>query len=855
MHRNRYPIGLLAGSAFALGLSTPALAQAAEKDADPANDIIVTARRVEERLQDVPISLTVFNQETLNKQNVFSARDLATYTPSLSANSRYGADFASFSIRGFTQEARTTASVGVYFADAVTPRSGGAASASGDGAAPGNMFDLENVQVLKGPQGTLFGRNTTGGAVILVPKRPTDQIEGYAEASYGNYDMRRLQAVLNLPASESLQFRGGVDWQKRDGYMKNLLSTGPRDFNDINYVAGRLSVLAKLSPDLENYTVFSYSDSNTNGAASKLTDCYNGTASLTCQQLIREQGKGNYASASWLPNQYQSSTVWQVANTLKWQAADNLVVKSVTSFGRVTLDQALDVQNVVIPLESTLTVGSSTVTIPDQFIGLNAGSSIAMSPAGLHTSDQTTFTQELQFQGKAFDNRLNWQAGAYFERSAPKGWGGTQSAEGVLCADEAQLNNFTCTDLTAATGTAIRTGYGQLLSTATAFGARNRLLGKVDYRNVGIYAQATFDLTPQLAVEAGFRYTWDRSWGEASQTNVSYSATSTPAWAVPAFACMDPSRTYAGTIESCAVSINKKSSAPTWLIGANFKPSDNVMLYLKYSRGYRQGAANPIAAVGFQTYEPEKVDVYEAGLKTSFHGAISGTFNVSAFYNDFSNMQLQVAFLDLLNGIPPQLTAMPAIVNVGKSRIYGTEVEASITPLRGLTLQASYAYLNTKLTNYTPPDLSTQPAGYYDFVSGGPTQGKRLQYTPEHKLTISANYRLPVDESIGKISLGVTYIYTGKVFYGDTSVAARTLSIFSPSDPNYDPTMGPGYNLVNLNINWDNIAGSGLSAAAFMTNATNTLYYEARSLSGSRGFINRYVGEPRMYGLRLRYSF
>lgn len=153
------------------GNATATAAETVETPSD-LDEIVVTARRMEERLLDVPISITAYNQQQLTDRNVVAAGDLATYTPSLSANLRYGSDNASFAIRGFSQEIRTTASVGLYFADVVAARGGGS-TPSGDGAGPGAFFDLQNAQVLKGPQGTLFGRNTTGGAVLLVPKKPT----------------------------------------------------------------------------------------------------------------------------------------------------------------------------------------------------------------------------------------------------------------------------------------------------------------------------------------------------------------------------------------------------------------------------------------------------------------------------------------------------------------------------------------------------------------------------------------------------------------------------------------------------------------------------------------------------------
>src|SRR5690606_1613647 len=122
-------------------------------------------------LQDVPISITVFNQQALAQHNIVNATDLVAYTPSLSSTNILGSTTTTFAIRGFNQDLNTEPTVGVYFADVVAPRGPAAGQNAGDGAGAGAFFDLQNVQVLKGPQGTLFGRNTTGGAVLLVPQK------------------------------------------------------------------------------------------------------------------------------------------------------------------------------------------------------------------------------------------------------------------------------------------------------------------------------------------------------------------------------------------------------------------------------------------------------------------------------------------------------------------------------------------------------------------------------------------------------------------------------------------------------------------------------------------------------------
>ena len=255
-----------AALAVYLSLATPAFAQTTPSSADAdLSEIIVTARRIDERLQDVPISIQVFNQRQLQQQNVINSEDLAAFTPSLSTNTNFGSQNSSFAIRGFVQDIGTAPSVGTYFGDVVAPRGASNGLPTGDGAGPGSFFDLQNVQILKGPQGTLFGRNTTGGAVLLVPQKPTGDLDGYVEGSVGDFDLRGVQAVVNIPVNDKLRTRLGFVHQSRDGYAINTSGIGPRDFDDVNYTAVRASIVADLTPDLENYTIGSFSYSNTNG--------------------------------------------------------------------------------------------------------------------------------------------------------------------------------------------------------------------------------------------------------------------------------------------------------------------------------------------------------------------------------------------------------------------------------------------------------------------------------------------------------------------------------------------------------------------------------------------------------------
>jgi iron complex outermembrane recepter protein len=274
MTKNVWSASLCAAIGLAGVNSTSACAQSKQADAEAATDdlteIVVSARRVEERLQDVPISITVFNQQQLSNSNIVNSEDLARITPSLSVNDNFGSDNSSYAIRGFIQENGTAPSVGVYFADVVAPRGASNGTPAGDGAGAGSFFDLQNVQVLKGPQGTLFGRNTTGGAVLLVPQKPTGDLDGYVEASYGNYDMRRIQGVVNLPISSAVRLRLGVDSQAHDGFLDNKSGIGPSELGNVDYTAFRGSLVVDVTENLENYTIGSLSHSRNYGDVQKM---------------------------------------------------------------------------------------------------------------------------------------------------------------------------------------------------------------------------------------------------------------------------------------------------------------------------------------------------------------------------------------------------------------------------------------------------------------------------------------------------------------------------------------------------------------------------------------------------------
>jgi iron complex outermembrane receptor protein len=828
-------------SSIGIGLLTPAHAQSQipDKAAKVDDTIIVTARRKEERLQDVPISVTVFSQEQIAKRNIVSTTDLVTYTPSLSSNNRFGSDNASYSIRGFTQELRTTASVGVFFADVVAQRAGQTSVTAGDGAGPGTFFDLENVQILKGPQGTLFGRNTTGGAVVLTPRKPVDRFEGYVEGSVGTYGLDREQAVLNLPLSDHVRLRLGVDREHRDGYQRVISGLGPDRLGKIDYITGRASLVVDLAPSLENYTIGSLTRSRGNSLIEALFNCApvpapsppgpfaaNGLqiiATQSCQDQLKAHPPGYYDTGSQVSNPISRLNSWQIINTTTWTALDNLTVKNIFSYGQLKtrLRSALFGTDYHIPAFNDVTNAPSVgAGLPWLFANVNPDDNG-------NSSSQSNMVEELQFQGNVGGDRFTYQAGLYYERSKPISFvgnaantivncpnGGDQSSDPAIisCQDVLRPNLF---------GGFVPLGYLQISRVNIA------------YRNEAIYGQATYKFNDHFSFTAGARYTWDRSDGEVSQ--ITYGA-------FPTATAGQPTMTSCGkfgspghpvSLPNCFQSFTQKSKAPTWLLDIDYHPVRDVLLYANYKRGYRQGSVIPIAPDGFETYKPEKVDAYEVGAKTTFSGPLRGYLNVAGFYNNLTNQQIQIG-VNSSTGFPGSTTI---IANAGKSRIWGVEVDARVMPVTGLSVDVGYAYLNTKLISIVPPNLS---GTLYDTTFNTSNPGDPLTFTPRNKVSVTATYQLPLPKSVGDVSVGATYVYT-------SSQLATTSSPFG---------ILPSFSVTNLNISWEKIAGTPVDAALFVTNLFDKQY--ASFIGGTYGYLGgetRIPGEPRMLGVRLRYSF
>ncbi|TGD73548.1 TonB-dependent receptor [Mangrovimicrobium sediminis] len=757
------------------------------------DEIIVTANRREENLQDVSASLTVFNQQQLNEANITNPSELATYTPNLAINNRFGSDNTTFAIRGFSQELRTTASVGVYFAEVVALR-GANAQQSGDGATPGDLFDLANVQVLKGPQGTLFGRNTTGGAVLLTPQRPTDELEGYVEGSVGNFDMYRGQAVVNVPVTDSFKVRLGVDQIKRDGYIENISAIGPEEFGDQDYVAFRGSALWEITSELENYTIFRYSDSSNNGYPGVIVGCNPAIPliSTLCQTDLdarRASGQdGFYETYNFVDQPVNDQELWQAINTTTWDITDEILIKNIIAYGGIETKQRSAI------------FGTNWMLGGEQLIFQQVGYN-----SDVLTTDQETFVEEIQVQGISFDERLVWQVGLYYESSEPGGDYGSVSPALIAC-DQGSITgtnpaDYRCNNL-------------------VGIGAIQSIPGGVEYTNQAVYAQASYELSDSFGVTAGLRYTDDETKGEVTDTIYQFAAGS-----------------YGAPINSLTEVRKPETSSDevTWLLGVDYTPTDDLLLYAKYNRGYRQGSVNLAGSPGLDSHDPETVDTYEIGSKWSFNGAVPGTLNAALFYNDFTDQQVQYGYLKAISNV-----GTTAVVNAGSSTIWGAEVDANLFLTESLTLTAAYAYLNSNVDSVEFPEF---PDGSFATEPSTTTaEGEPLSFSPEHSLVTTLAWELPVPIEIGDMLLSATYVYTGE----QQAVSEESSAYYKIDD----------YSLWNLNYMWTSVMGSPIDLSVFVTNVTDEEYYTfIAGLYSVSGLEAGQPGLPRMYGARIRYNF
>lgn len=827
---NSFDISLLVSVAF-LGAVAPAQAQTGASD-EPAQttqigDIVVTAQRREERAQDVPIVISAFSPERIRELNITEPQKLYGNVPSLVVGTQGQAsrDVQSFSIRGQSTGFLALPSVATYLNEVPLVASISLSLQGG----PGQFVDLENVQVLSGPQGTLFGRNTTGGAVLLSAHKPsTDSVEGYIQGSYGNYDLVNIEGALNVPLIEDkLAIRVAGAYYDRTGYTQDIVWDKDRD--NQHWYTGRVSILATPTERLSNNLMIYGSKSRNNGAGYinrgfRIGSLVTGNCSTPAciaiynrqteiSQQIGPRKTRNDADS------YSNIDAWGAINTTDLELTDELRLRNIISYQKLKSDYGND--NDGTPLQGYQT--SQSANFPDfPVAGLTDEFGIPVAgynnevKVGLPRDYLKQITEELQLQGNMLDNHLTWTVGGFYIDTKPAGlWG---SAAVQFCSPINTGNPVTCA------GTRGRSG--------------------VTNKSKALYGQGTLDFgafsdaLENLRFTAGYRYTWDTVKG--------FSASWSPLANGTVRCSLDNTIQTSG--DACRFDATLKTKAPTWTVGLDYKPFNGLMVYGKVTRGYKAGGFNSVAVnEQFRTFDPEKLTSYEAGFKSDWNiGSVPGRLNVTYFYSDYKNIQRPGSDFNLTT------FAGGAKILSATATIQGVEAEASIRPFDGLEIGGTFSHTDADYKKYQFTSLGADrtclPGGGFAVVPFGGTVDAScipFQFVTPYIYNIRATAKLPMGEGMGELSYLISYSHFSKQHTSPTG------------DPSFEPgsTLEP-YGLLNMSLDWRNIRQTGLDASLFVTNATNKLYRvaNANSYNGLGIFASLY-GEPRMYGIKLRYSF
>ena len=808
---------LLAGAVLPALLATPALAQNSAQPAgetgDPVaiQDIVVTARRKAENLQSVPIAITALSADSVRERNIQTAADLQKIVPSLSVATAVNRTTESFSIRGLgaSQGAQvaTTAvnSVQTYFNE--VPGQAGV----------GSYYDLQNVQVLKGPQGTLFGRNTTGGAILFETRRPTFSLDGYVQIQGGTHGLYGIEGALNVPVIEDvLAIRvAGIEYH-RDGFTTNyatrvnpdnsFTSLGTQKLDDRDYQSGRISILFQPTSSLRNTTIYNYFQSNRNGDAAVLRT-FNRDAVFAADlrgalpaSVIAAFGLNSPLPLTLAGGPPTSGLSTDFVNTvLAAKAAGRFSFFSDATLQaiqarqdacgiRCVFDGFLQSYHAKTHLLSNLTdwTVSDTLTIRNIF-GYNHQQAryafdyegtpldligIKNRKADGNLLSQDNFSEELQLQGHSFDNMLDWVIGGFAEWSRPGGKSQTVSS----------------------------TIGGLNIQRPVAFG-----------HTYAIFAQGTLDLRgilPGLKFTAGGRYTWDKRAGTAQQFNPITGNCSLGG---------APGNGKPFNEKDCRIDQAAKFRQPTWTFSLDYQATRDLLFYVTSRRGYKPGGFNFGApSTQYLTYDPETVTDIELGAKTdwSLGGDAKLRANVALYKNWYKNIIQQT-------GITVNGQATSVIINGGKARIQGVEFEGALIPFTGFELTGFYSYTDAKYPSSSPLVFT---------------------FSPKNKFNLSARYELPLPESIGRVIPSVSYSHQSS-FYGLNTPLVPFAKL-------------PGYGTLDVRIDWNEIGGKPLDASLFITNATNKHYVQGRLTTyESLGVVADTWGEPRMIGAQLRYRF
>lgn len=808
---------LIASAAAAQGAGAPAPAAPPEegaRDAVSIADIIVTAQRREESINRVGISVQALSADTLQELRVNNVRDLVAVVPSFTVAQSYQG-VPTYTLRGIgfnTINLSSTSTVGTYTDEVAY-------------AYPimntGPLIDIERVEVLKGPQGTLYGRNTTAGLINFVTGKPSSEASGAMSVDAGNYETLNVGGYVTGPIASGIQARLGyrVDLSNRGWQVSN--ARGER-LGEVKRYGLRASIAAQPGPfDIDLSATYWVNKSDTVagqgiGFTPATTPGGSGTAALFNAPGIAAYIGANRptsgSQADWAPFAQRAADIGRGAGLSGPLAENNWFVGLK---GRVQLNLNNDVR--VISL-----TGYNEFDRKATFDWSGTPYEILIQNAIGHIK---SFAEELRIEGDT--GKLDWLVGGYYAKDT------ILDSNRTLLGQNANVGliRYFGTTLLA---TPFNSGGYTLSDMATSF-RTYRDVGNIDAKTWSVFGNADYAFTDQFKLTLGARYTQDkqdyagcsRDFNGSMLPNVNvvnralffqlYGQLAAP---IAANDCntYNPATNSFGLVTS---RIDEDNFA--WRAALDFTPSDTTLLYASVSRGYKSGTT-PINAANIARQngpvKQERLTAYEVGAKL---GLLDRRIqlNLAGFYYDYKDKQISTYFAD------PIYTALSRLDNVPKSEAYGVEGELTIRPVRPLTLIGNALWLKTRINDYIGTNAAGQTQNF---------DGARFIYSPEWTIAGTALIDAPVSEKL-------SFTANANIRY-----QSRQTTIFEVN-PLYDIK---AYTIVNAGIGIK-ASDDSWSVSAWGRNLFNTYYWNA--VASNANIVVRFPGQTRTYGLTAAFRF